>query len=390
MVKRVAKSSLAAPKALEPENISAAAKKRSSEVSLGNGKEEWLSLITFGKTVADPQGETPYSATIELYDAIPKFFYGKQKSDTVQGASREVQFRHRDNDFCATIKGAVIKDDEGKNSIVFPGKSEELIEDVLRKLAIDGQAFVRDGQIGVRFTLYQVFKMLKETNNQRSYNQIKEALQVLADSKIELTGTVNNKTININSSLIPTLTVVTQKDTDDGEAQCTAIFHALVTESLRRNTHRLSNLQKTIKLVNSVARRLHKRITHNFSTAGGNKDIYRIKMSTILNDLNIRARRSKGETYTRTLKPGLDELKARDIITDWVREDTQDGQDYVLQLFLSKGTIQEIIKANTHRRNTLDQIETSESKLIVRGDQRPRPRPLPGRMARPSEEEETY
>ena len=100
-----------------------------------------------------------YSNTIELYDAIPKYFSSPKQMASLRHSSRfldvlEREFKHRGETYRLEMTPARIKRAEDGQIEYYPTMRENLVEEALRKLATDpqcGRYF--DGNMGVRFTL---------------------------------------------------------------------------------------------------------------------------------------------------------------------------------------------------------------------------------------------
>lgn len=98
--------------------------------------------------------EREFSNTIELYDFIPKYFWGK--SNRINGKfldQLEREFECRSTRYRVKIDPAKISDRDGVTRDYYPSKREELVEDALRKFACEGQGLFLDDQAGVTFTL---------------------------------------------------------------------------------------------------------------------------------------------------------------------------------------------------------------------------------------------
>src|ERR1044071_1803761 len=80
-----------------------------------------------------------YSNSIELYDFIPKYFWGKVERENgkyLQPVTRP--FVHKGINYEVIVKPASVKARDGVFRHFFPSKREELVEDALRKLACEG------------------------------------------------------------------------------------------------------------------------------------------------------------------------------------------------------------------------------------------------------------
>lgn len=84
--------------------------------------------------------EKGLSNTIELYDFIPKYHWGKV--ERIGGEflrSLEREFECRGQKYKVKIRPASIEDKDGKERYYYPSKREELVEDALRKFVAEGQ-----------------------------------------------------------------------------------------------------------------------------------------------------------------------------------------------------------------------------------------------------------
>src|SRR4051812_47773100 len=73
--------------------------------------------------------EKRYSNTIELYDFMPKYYWGK--TERINGKFLETlerEFECRGAKYKIVVSPAVIKDRDGVNRYYYPSKREELVE----------------------------------------------------------------------------------------------------------------------------------------------------------------------------------------------------------------------------------------------------------------------
>jgi hypothetical protein len=138
--------------------------------------------------------EKDYSHTIELYDFIPKYIWGKSKR--IEGKFLEPitrEFVCKGIPYKVVLMPARIQTETGDYMDYFPGKREELVEDALRKIMSDIQGVFLDDAAGTTFTLYQLQTELKNRGHSYSYDQLKESLEILAKTDIELKSEVKPK-----------------------------------------------------------------------------------------------------------------------------------------------------------------------------------------------------
>jgi hypothetical protein len=83
--------------------------------------------------------EKDYSNTLELYDFIPKYVWGRVEriqEKFLEPVERE--FECRGGRYRVRIAPARVQDTDGVSRDYLPGKREEPVEDALRKLATEG------------------------------------------------------------------------------------------------------------------------------------------------------------------------------------------------------------------------------------------------------------
>lgn len=251
--------------------------------------------------------EKDYSHTIELYDFIPKYVWGKSKrieGKFLEPISRE--FICRGTPYKVVLLPARIQTETGDYVDYFPGKREELVEDALRKLMSDIQGVFLDDAAGTTFTLYQLQTELKNRGHSYSYDQLKESLEILAKTDIELESEENETKIIFRA--IETLGLSGK----DGETQTFVRFSPLVTQSIKKGTFRLINYEKVMSYKTTIARQLHKRMSH-FYTQASLTEKYHILLSTIIRDFGL-TRYSQLRNNLTEVEKGIEELKEKNII----------------------------------------------------------------------------
>ncbi len=151
--------------------------KKTYKKDMAKNKE---SIIEINKRFSDYDKSTPiqmslfdllnnerdFSHTVELYDFMPKYFWGKpERVDGVYLPRLEREFECRNKKYILTLFPASIEDKNGNEKYFYPAKREEVVEDTLRKIMTEGRGIFLDGQAGVTFSLYEVHKELKENGH---------------------------------------------------------------------------------------------------------------------------------------------------------------------------------------------------------------------------------
>lgn len=265
-----------------------------------------------------------FSNTIELYDFIPKYFWGK--SQRINGKfleQLEREFVCRSVTYSVKIDPAKITDRDGITRDYYPSKREELVEDALRKFACEGQGLFLDDQAGVTFTLYQIQQELKRLGHTYSIREIKDALLICAKTNITV-STQDGKAILV-SSLFETLGLQTREDWQDQGEKTKAFvrFNSLVTQSIKQQTFRQLNYDKAMSYKSVIARQLHKRMAHHYTQASFSNP-YHFMLSTIIRDFGL-TEYAQLRDNLRDVQAALDEIREKEIIMSYKIQKTLDS-----------------------------------------------------------------
>lgn len=295
--------------------------------------------------------ERRFSNTIELYDFIPKYIWGKVErvnGEFLRAIERE--FVCRNIRYKVTIDPAKIKDKDGKTRDYFPSKREELVEDALRKIASEGQGLFLDEQAGVTFSLHQLQQELKRNGHSFSKDEIKDSLVICA--KAHLTVTTEDGSSVLISSLFETLGLQTREEWEEQGQKTRAFvrFNPLVTASIKNGSFRLYNYKTTMGYSSTIARQLHKRMAHHYTQASL-VNPYEILLSTIIRDFGMTVYKKLPDNLRDVLK-ALDEMKDKAVLVHYKVEkridEKQKGKLIDAKLTLSPHPLftSDIIQAN--------------------------------------------
>ena len=256
------------------------------------------------------QNSGNYSNTIEMYDSMPKYYFGgveREKGKTTESLpilSRD--FVYRNKEFRIDISPAALIDEEsGKTISYYPSQREELVEDVIRKIAVNKRkkGIYLDDDLAVRFTYYEVEQELKKIGHGYSTTQIKRAIEICSKTIVEITSK-DGKRVSQTSNLFPFVAKETKEM--GGQERVIVMFHPLVTKSVDLGTYRSINYDRLMRLKMPLARWLHKHISHLFTQAT-EKNPYKINLSTIVQNSGMKNYKNISDTI-RQVSKSLDEL----------------------------------------------------------------------------------
>lgn len=309
--------------------------------------------------------DTTYSRTIEFYDFIPKYAWGKIERIKVEKANKEIlpnlerEFVCRDIFYHVTITPASVRDADGVFRDYFPSKREELVEDALRKIACEeNNGIFLDGEASVTFTLYQLRKELRKRNHGYNLNEIKEALFILARTHLQL-STLDGKVI-VESNIFQNLGLQTQADWkgDGKKIKAFVRFNPLVTKAIKHMKFRQLEYETSMSFQNYLARQLFKRMSHHYTQASiANR--YHITLLTMIRDFGIN-RYEQLRDNLREVTKALEELKRKHVIASYTVEKTIDSQKHN-KLTDAKFTILTTPQFNAEIKHANSKAKTLES-----------------------------
>lgn len=237
------------------------------------------------------------SNVFDLWDGIPRYSISRQQQDKWRKAGafpqlHDILFHYRGREMKATIQPAWIKDDkDGVITGYYPSANEELIEDVLRKIAADqasGYFAAKERRSGVIFTLYMVAKELENRGHTRSYEQINLSLEIMARSVI-VTGTADGQEGDFTSSslyLNNLYRVSKNKRAADPDAKWFVDFHPLASRALDELTYRQFNYARLMSHKSQLARWLDKVLSLKYLNASPLHP-FEMRLSTIVRDSKL-------------------------------------------------------------------------------------------------------
>jgi hypothetical protein len=261
------------------------------------------------------------SNAIDLWDSVPRYSISRRAmvKQRINGRflnEHQAQFQHRGRAYTRTIFPALVTDLDGVKRYFYPSATEELVEDALRKLAIEQQAGYFDQpnyRSGVIFSLYTLREELKKRGHSRSYQEIILALNILSRSTIEIRLQENGEVV-AQSTYLPVLVAVSRaRLRDDPKAKWMVQFHPLVTLSIDKVTYRQYNYHVMMSHSTQLARWLHKQLVLKYTFAS-TMNPFEMRYSTIKRDSGLLEGYARLRKAMDAIEDAFDELKKREII----------------------------------------------------------------------------
>ena len=275
-----------------------------------------------------PEERDRLSNAIDLWDNVPRYSISRQAMTKarINGLFLQhhvAEFQYKGRTFTRTLFPARVEDLDGTHRDFYASATEELVEDALRKLAIDQQAGYFDKpnyRSGVVFTLYQLRQELNKRGHTRSYQQIVLALNILSGSIIEIASQDGGELIS-RSAYLPHLAAVSRtRLRDDPKAKWVVQFHPLVTGSIDKVTYRQYNYHLMMSHSTQLARWLHKQLVLKYTFASLINP-FETRYSTIKRDSRLLDGYARQRDAVDVLEAAFEELKAQDVLLSADRQD---------------------------------------------------------------------
>jgi len=316
------------------------------------------------------------SHAIELWDSTPRYCFNRKAMNKVRVNGqflepRKITYQHKGITYTLTATPARLEDPDGVFRDYFPASTEELVEEALRKLAIEKQAGYFDKpnyRSGVLFSLYELRQELKQRGHERTFQDVVHALNVLAHSVLNIKPHVDGEA-QITASCLPSLVAVSRaRLATDPKAKWHVQFHPLVTASIDRLAYRQHNYHLSMSLTTQLARWINKQLVLKYTAASiGNS--FEMRYSTIRRDSHLLEHYSRPRDAIASVEEAFEELKSREVLMYFIRKDALGTRGKLLDVaFTLTPTPRFAAEVRAANKRLLDaQRETSNPVILSRG-----------------------
>jgi hypothetical protein len=253
--------------------------------------------------------------TIALWDVAPRGVY-RVGADLAPDAGVRVikrTFSYGGVTYNLSLTPAIMERD-GVSITKYPSDREQLVEEVVRQIAVQRGRMHRDnnGDIGVSFPMYQVYKELARTGHQLNYTEIREALIVLHSSKIEIwRGGSKAKDVLVSGTTFPMLAL-----TGEGsESEITVTFNWLIAKAVMTLNFRQIDYELLMTLPGPIERWLYRYFAHEMLYMGKKAD-ERVFMASDIADSCGVVKRSRIRDTFRRITRALGGLQAHGVLAE--------------------------------------------------------------------------
>jgi hypothetical protein len=315
------------------------------------------------------------SNTVEYWERIPKYFISTQEQEklrTADGLAKpyEHEYKLKDKEgrelsYKVDIQPALIKGENGKYKAFFPTRTEESIEEVLKKIFTEQNHGIHDPkniESWVKFSYGMIRRELYRMGNGLRYDQIKHGLEVM--SKCILTVYEDGKEIYTGAILQDYCSVDREKYLKDTDALHITRLPIFISHAVNTLQYRQFNYLRFMECKEQLTRFLYKRLVNRFIHANFMND-YHFMYSDIQQASGLLRQKSERENRRKVLS-ALEELKGKKVILSYQTDDRKEGRmiiDVKYTITAHPEFIAEQKAAN--KRSSMQKIEAQKSGVVV-------------------------
>ncbi len=310
------------------------------------------------------------SNTVYLWESIPKYFFTpaqveKLRTDGGHADPFKWEYTSNDIDYAVKIQPALIEQADGTYKAFFPGISEELVEEALKKIFTDQNYGIHDNEGNeswIKFTLKMVQKELSSRGRSRSITEIKHTIEVMSSSIL----TLYKEGVEVwKGSILQDLVTVGRKEYKaDTSAYHVARLPLLISHSINSLKYRQFNYHRLMACNEQLSRWIYKRLINRYTQASISNTYHfmysDLKYSGLLQQKTERENRRK-------VISALDELRNSGVLMKYVPDDVKQGRkiiDVKYTLMASASFIKEQ-KAANKRASNIKEVGLAPQRSLV-------------------------
>ncbi len=295
--------------------------------------EQSFQMDLFSEFLANDESE--FSNTVDLWERIPKYFLSPQEQKTLRTAeglakpfTHDYVLRGKSGEplpYKVVVQPALIEQPDGEYKAFFPSRSEELIEEVLKKIFTQQNLGIHDTkniESWVKFSYSMIRRELGQRGCSRNYPEIKHSLEIM--SKCILTVYEGEEEIYTGAILQDYCSVDRRQYLDNPKAYHVARLSVFISHAINTLQFRQYNYKRLMDCKEQLSRWLLKRLINRFTYASLFTDHHFI-FSTIKAESGLLRAKREIDNRSKVLA-ALDELKDKGAILSYEVEEKRAGR----------------------------------------------------------------
>lgn len=310
----------------------------------------------FSRFITNNKAEV--SNAIEVWESIPKYFLTPaqvEKLRTKEGYAGAFRWEYSYKGIACEVKiqPALIQQPDGNDKAFFPGLTEELVEEALKKALAEQQSAVHDpekAETWVRFSLSSLAGELKRNGCTRNRAQIKHAIEIMSACVITLSK--NGQEVWKGSILQDLVTVGRAEYREDTNAQHVARLPLFISHAVNQLEYRQFNYERLMSCSTQLSRWLYKLFINRYRQASHAND-YHFMFSGVENSSGLLQRSRLGDNR-RKVVDALDELVKNQVLTSYEVVEQKDRRKTVDVKYIVKPSSEFITEQKASNKRATD------------------------------------
>ena len=262
---------------------------------------------------------------IALYDLAPRYTLRVDRMGSTALSSLQRDFLFNRDQYRVKVTPARILGVDGVERDELPGEREQLVEEVMRKFAVEGLRLGKQDEVLTEFSVNRIMKELSRHNHTFSRQEIKEALEILHKSTIEITRLVEPGSKKpqpvLSASAFPVLIF---KDETDVESQSYVQLNPLVAGAIKALAYEQVNYDWMMQIKGQLPRWVFKNVSLLMTDTIPMVNMIEIRASDIANSFGNSRKRWR-EMLSEVSK-AIAKLEDLGVVDSYVAKDVMVGK----------------------------------------------------------------
>ena len=202
---------------------------------------------------------------VAIYDLAPRFVF-----DTRDGEARKLierDFTFNGKRYKITLKPTRLQTAGGEVVDRYLGEREQIVEEVIRRLASNHNRVMLHGENRVRFpfTVYEVMEELRRVKHTYNRDEIREAITLLNEVRMKIESLDDRKQPLLSAAAFP---VMAMRKGEEEDTDTFVEFNPLVADAIRMLSFQQVSYELLMQIRDPVARWLMKRLKIQIGATG--------------------------------------------------------------------------------------------------------------------------
>ncbi|USQ74170.1 hypothetical protein NF552_22540 (plasmid) [Roseomonas mucosa] len=323
---------------------------------VGTGQTLQLALWEIASRGQSPDAsKRDLTNMVALYDIAPKFSFDTRGDREGSLKLIEREFTFAGKRFRITLKPTQIRGSDGVVVERYLGEREQIVEEVIRRIASNrGRLTVHDGvKVRFPFTIGEVREELKRVKHTYSFAEIREAITLLNEVRLVVQDLETRGSPVLSSAAFPVMGLRQRGDDFDSFVE----FNPLVADAIRLLDFLQVDYDTLMEIRDPVARWLLKRL-HN-EIAATRQPIQQITATDIRRDSGMPEWKTTRNLLRRVLQ-AVDVLVAKGVLDKVDADEVLEGQrkvDIVFTVSASPDFMAKVHASNRAAKMNQDDFE---------------------------------